>query len=333
MKHCRPHIPVLTCVLLALACAPDASRDNPFDPALNGGATASGKILGFYEPRIPLSNAEVTLKPLGQIQETDAGGSFSFNGLTPGDYTIVAKKDGYRSDSLTFSVEGDVSLEDRFVFLNAIPQVVRSSYVSRHIDVFFPGEFYDAIFSLVVDDLDGVADIDSLRFDIPGLDYSKSFEITTRPDSFFVRILDIEFDFGSPADNLFQLTENDAFVTLVDMTGTRNVAGPFSLRRIIRDTPRPISPDNFETTDASPQFRWQRTHLPFDFTYSLRLERNVGGVGVEILTVDNIDQDDLTFTFPDSLPDGVYQWFLSVEDNLMNISRSQRADFVVANQE
>ncbi len=330
----KPHnILLFTSLFLALACAPDASRDNPFDPALSSGAEVSGRVLGFYEPRSPLSNVTVLLEPIGRIQQTDAEGAFRFSELPPGDYTIVAGKNNFRSDSLAISVVDEEGLSDRLLFLNGIPQIINSVYASRHVDEFFPGEFYEATFSIVLDDADGVRDVveDSLQFAIPALGYFKTFETTSRDDSFVVRILDIEFDFGSPADNLFQLTENEAFVTIQDIPGSKTTAGPFSLQRIIRDTPLPIAPDNFETTVADPVFRWQKTILPFDFTYSLRLERNVAGIGVEILTVNNIDNDMQSFAFPDSLPNGVYQWFLSVEDNLMNVSRSQRADFVVAN--
>ena len=323
---------LLSMLLLAVSwrCVPEPERENPLDPTLAQGRVLEGRAYSFYEPRIPLSGVQITLLPEGRRAFTDAGGNFELSGVPAGNYQIIAERPLYHPDTVQVTVQNDGLIEAVNFFLNAVPQVIRRRYVSRHVDEVFPGEFYDAVFSLVLNDADGIGDLGKIDFRIPSLDYIKQFQPTGRPDSFFVRILDIEFDQGSPADNLHLLTENEARIVVNDRPGAKVEAGPFALQRIIRELPEPREPVFFDTTTAVPRFVWNRFDLPYNFNYTLRIERNVGGTAIEVLTTNNISEDSLGFTYPDSLPNGIYQWYLGAVDNLGNSCRARKADFIVS---
>lgn len=333
--RCHTSFPVagflcLLLVLLMAGCAPEPSRDNPLDPVFAQGEDFDGRAFSFYEPRIPLSGVQVTLLPLGRLAFTDDNGRFILENVPTGQYQLIAGKDSYYPDTLQVTITADGPTGPVTFFLNAVPEIIRRHYVSRHIDEVFPGEFYDAVFSVVLSDADGIGDLESASFSIPTLNYEKVFQSTSRPDSFFVRILDIEFEQGSPADNLFLLTENEAVIRVTDRPGATVNAGPFSLQRIIRDLPEPQKPVLFDTTGARPRFSWKRFQLPYDFSYTLKLERNIAGAGIEVFNWENIPEDSLSFVYPDSLPNGIYQWFLGARDRLGNVCRAKKANFIIS---
>lgn len=314
--------------LLITACAPDPARDNPFDPAVSSPTSESyieGWGFSYYEPRRPLRHVTVTLNPLGRFQVTGSGGSFRFDDVPAGDYVLIAARAGFASDTLTVTLPEAGQASNQNFFLNALPSVRRVSLFSNHIDEIFPGEFFQATVTITVSDSDGVGDISALRLEIPELSLAKNFSPTARPDSFTVSILDIEL----PQTNLAPLVETGCRVVLEDRAGAREVEGPFFLKRIIEETPLPLSPAAFDTTGPLPLLSWQRLHLPFDFTYEVAVSRLFGGVAVPIFTRVDIAPEVLSLAYPDSLADGQYYWTIGVRDQLNNFSRSEEARFIV----
>ncbi len=53
----------------------------------------------------PVATVNVTLSPDGHSAVTGSDGSFSFNNLYYGEYTVTLKKEGYKSTSETFYVQ------------------------------------------------------------------------------------------------------------------------------------------------------------------------------------------------------------------------------------
>ena len=314
--------------LLLTACAPDPARDNPFDPAVSSSASESyieGWGFSYYEPRRPLRNITVTLNPLGRFQVTGSGGRFRFDDVPAGEYLLVASRAGFVPDSLAVTLPEAGQISNQNLFLNALPSVRRVALFSNHIDEIFPGEFFQATVTITVSDSDGVGDISALRLEIPEVSLLKNFSPTSRPDSFTVSILDIEL----PQANLAPLVEIGCRVVLEDRAGARQVEGPFFLKRIIEETPLPLSPAAFDTTGPLLQLSWQRLHLPFDFTYEVEVFRLFGGVAVPVFSRVDIAPEVLSLAYPDSLADGQYYWTAGVRDQLNNFSRSEEARFIV----
>lgn len=314
-------------LLILFNCAPEAPRSNPLDPDWNASdnrASISGAVFTRYQPASPLENAAVQLLPGGAMALTGPTGSFQFNSLNPGSYQLIAQKEDYVADTVTVTVAAG-SVEGVNFFLNALPQLQSAVFYSEHIDQWWPGEIYQAFLAVTLSDPDGSADIDSLAFLVPTLGFSKSFQQSGRPDSFFVEIENLEL----PQSDLQQLIEQESYVTITDRAGASVTGGPFFLRRIIEDAPLPLSPSNLQPVSAFPNFEWEPFSLAFEFTFVVQVFRISAGLPVLIHTAAGLPEEQVSYSFPDSLSSGTYFWTIGVRDNLNNFSRSKEASFVV----
>lgn len=319
---------ILILLLVLIGCTPEAPRNNPLDPALNlsnSGATITGKVYSFYQPLRPLKNVMVRLSPSDRMVMTDDQGSFAFQSLNPAQYRLTAQRENYMPDTVWVSIESNRDEKDVALHLNALPQIRRMEYYSEHIDRWYLGEVYHAIFTVVVSDSDGVADIDSITFTNPAFNLTKPFNSTSRADSF---VIDIE-NFELPDANLQHLIENESFVHLKDNADGRVTKGPFYLRRIIDDAPFGLTPADLDTVSASPNFGWQPIGLPFSFCFLVQVYRIDAGLTILIHTSPAVPSNQFNYEYPDSLPGGTYIWTVAVRDNLKNFSRSKEASFIV----
>ena len=324
------HTILFTLPLLVIlhSCVPEAPRSNPFDPELssdNSKAILSGTVFTRYQPARPLKNAIVELQPALKIHLTNEYGVFRFDGLAPGAYQLIARKNNYLPDTLTVTITEGERREDMNLFLDALPQILKTEFYSEHIDQWWPGEFYHAFLTIIVVDSDGLADIDSLIYHLPEFNFRKEFERTSRADSFVAKIEDIEL----PQETLQHLIEHPSYVYVRDESGGTTSAGPIWLLRIIEEAPAPLSPSNLQVVSPSPLLEWQPVSLPFAFTYIVQVFRVTAGLSVLIHTSQELSPDQSVYTFPDSLSSGTYFWTIGVRDNLKNFSRSKEASFIV----
>lgn len=103
MKSVIRHLAVaLVAALSLLSCASD------YD--LNIYGSISGKVTD-YSTGEPLSAAQVTLVPSANTVQTDADGTFSFDGLEKGQYTVSVQKDGYQANRKNVAVESGETTE------------------------------------------------------------------------------------------------------------------------------------------------------------------------------------------------------------------------------
>ncbi len=315
-------------VILWYGCVPEAPHSNPLD-GIDTGATDSltlaGAVFTRFQPVQPLENSEVKLLPDGLVRLTSPEGMYRFENLRPGNYRVVAEKADYLPDTLEVALKDAASAQEVNFFLDALPVIARVRFYSEHIDQWWPGEIYHAIFSLVVADPDGSADIDSLVFSVPQLNISQALQATSRADSFSIEIE----NFDLPGGTLQLLVENDSWLTVTDQAGAIVRGGPYFLRRIIDPAPIPQSPVDLQTAPAFPVLEWQPFTLPFSFTFEARVFRINAGVPVLIHISPPIDPALFTYTVPDSLGSGSYFWTIGVRDNLSNYSRSKEASFIV----
>lgn len=309
------------------SCAPDAPRSNPLDPELNTAASRasiSGAVFTRYQPASPLENAAVQLLPGRIMVLTGRNGSFQFSGLNPGSYQLIAQKEGYVADTVAVAIAGQEGQSINF-FLNALPQIQSVTFYSEHIAQWWPGDAYRAFLTLTLSDPDGSADLDWPIFLIPAFGFSKTFQQSGRPDSFFVEIENLEL----PQSSLQHLIEQESYVTVTDRAGARVSGGPFFLRRIIEDAPLPLSPSNLQPVSAFPTLEWEAFSLAFEFTFVVQVFRISAGLPVLIHTAPGLPEEQVSYSFPDSLGSGTYFWTIGVRDNLNNFSRSKEASFIV----
>src|SRR6476620_4684290 len=75
-----------------------------------------GSISGLVRDSllVPVARADIMLRPGGQRTRTDSAGRFAFNGVDPGNYTVVARKVGFIPETwdvkLTKSSRMDISI-------------------------------------------------------------------------------------------------------------------------------------------------------------------------------------------------------------------------------
>jgi len=92
------------CLILTALIAVSCSEDIPEDKS-------SGSIAGSVSDRTtgePVATATITITPGGSSTVTGSDGSFYYTNLTPGEYTLSIKKEGYNSGSVTTTVKGGV---------------------------------------------------------------------------------------------------------------------------------------------------------------------------------------------------------------------------------
>ncbi|RMF56791.1 MAG: hypothetical protein D6748_12680 [Calditrichaeota bacterium] len=316
------------CLWFLIGCVPEAPHSNPLDPYLFStptGSVITGTVFSRYQPVQPLKGVMVQLLPDLQIQITDQEGHFEFQNLEPGEYQLIAFRDQYLTDTIHVSLDQTDDTEVANFFLDALPQVVRVHFFSEHIDQWWPGEIYQAVLQIIVNDADGLSDIDSLHVQIPSLNFQKTMEGTARVDSFVVKIEAGELPDGS----LQYLIETPSFVEIIDKSGGKTMSEPLRLTRIIDVTPLPVSPANLENSTSSPLFEWQPVALPFSYSHIVQVYRVNTGIPVLIFTSEPLPESPTAYQYPDSLGSGTYFWTIGILDNLNNFSRSKEASFIV----
>ncbi len=89
----------LSVSLISFLCLLDCSN-NPAAPTVG---TIQGQIANTVGDTL-IAGASISTTPPTSVVNTDAQGRFSINGVSPGQYTVVAFRAGYYSDSITITV-------------------------------------------------------------------------------------------------------------------------------------------------------------------------------------------------------------------------------------
>ena len=93
---------IIVSTLLLLGCS-DNNGDYSFFATISGNVV--DESLG-----LPLDNAHITLSPTMLTVTTDSDGSFSFDNIDPGEYTITVQKTGYYPNrQIITAISGEVS--------------------------------------------------------------------------------------------------------------------------------------------------------------------------------------------------------------------------------
>ncbi len=95
------HIIFSSLLALILALGLSACDEASIEPELSG--DIEGKVVDF-ETRATLTGVTITTNPPTVAVETDGSGTFTLEGLNPGNYTVAASRTGYDANSVTVSV-------------------------------------------------------------------------------------------------------------------------------------------------------------------------------------------------------------------------------------
>lgn len=323
---------VLGACLLGAGCLGEAPRNNPLDPGSELFENEGG-VVGHVMTRAgaPLASVEVQLIPLGGgttfVTHTDVQGRFEIRGAPAGvAYQLQVLKPGYAAsgqDSVMVAAGRSAVLPE--LRLNALPLFTAIGLRTIHISQWWPGDVFFLDVNAVVDDPDGLVDIDSVWLEIPALDFAVPLEAAT--GGAFEARLNAQ---ALPTASLSALLGPTLHLKVADVAGGVTETPPQRLVRVIDDVPVALSPSGDALLDTDqPALVWEPANLPFAFTYRVEVFRDEVNRPVLVQTLEGLSEDLTTTTLPAPLPTGQYFWTVSVLDSFGNLSRSREAAFRV----
>lgn len=328
MKRLFKLLMVSALMLRFTACVPEAPRLNPLDPFFQSKDSSvssfAGEILKKNDPRLPIPDCLVLLLPEQLFTRSNESGRFQFQNIGEGVHQFVISKEGFSTD--TFFVDVDTVSQGTVVFhLNGNPYLKDIHIFSEFIDQWWPDPITTVNVQVIVDDPDGISDIEMLKMQVPDITVDTSLQSTSQPDSFVLRMEAGDF----PNEDPFGLIGKDIWIQLEDKSNMRVREGPFHLIRILENSPEPLSPAGLQTAGPSPLFVWQPYPASFKFTYEIWVFVIQGGLPNLLFRDDGLPDSQFQYQYPDSLSPGTYFWTVGVRDELGNFSRSKEASFVV----
>ena len=317
------------------------AHENPFDPSSDGFDDA-GSLSGVVTDRAldPLAAAGVRVASRGGTVElsfqstTDAAGTYRFDGIPPGRYTVAVEKDGYApandSVDVVVSMPGAVSFS-----LNGLPAFRQATIRTAHISRVWPPptDFLLLEASAEVDDLDGLPDIDRVWLEAPSLPAVDTLDFTGEPGIYAKDLTETDLGMAS----LHDLVGQPMTIHVRDRAGAESVSGPLTVLRIITHTPLVTAPQaGAVTSDPMPELTWVCPAVPFSFTYRIEVVRIDDVVRNTVFRRENLapagvcDERGMgRFLLDTPLAIGSYFWTVSIVDAFGNWSRSREAGFVV----
>ena len=302
-------------ILAALGC--DAPRDNPMDPALGG--NIDGRIL--TRRSTPIAGAEVIIHKADRLTVTDSNGDFSLRGLPEDSLWVCASAEGYASDSVRVETRRG-RIESFTRFLNGLP-TLSSCRITTHVygRGWPPEPLYFCRLSAHASDRDGLADVDSVWGEVPGIGFER--RLTYDPDS---------GEFGSqlwssalPGQSVETLVGMPVVFRAADFQGAISSCDPVFVSRVIYQLPQLAFPiGGVDTVRSDTTFSWRRFDPGYSVRYRGSVVRLVSGNPAGVVTeFDGAGPADTTCRIDiDLLLPGDYIWTVEAIDTYGNSSRS-----------
>lgn len=326
-----PHITAFLLLAFGLsACLGEAEHSNPLDPNSDEFQEV-GRIEGvttrFYPPFAAVESAEVRLLPGPFVAASGADGRFVFDGIPIGEYVLKATKNGFVSSELTVSVELGMTTDDVQVRMDGVPFLKDIAFRSVHISRWFPPDDLFILESVVLaEDADGLSDLDRIWFEISALGFSRELPETGIAGRYEAAIPADSL----PGGNLFALQGVEIRVFGRDDAGFQTESGPHFMVRVIDYTPVALEPQGQENVATpTPTLFWEDAALPYDYSYRVDVVRDQANVQTVVQTIEDIPQDNTSYTLETPLAPGTYFWTVAVVDAHGNRSRSKEAGFIV----
>lgn len=329
-------VPLTAVCCWLFSCTAPAEHSNPLDPEspayLNKGVL-SGAVTSFYPPFRPLPDADIHLLQTGVSRRSDAKGEFSFAGLAPGRYKLVATTAGYATDSAEVEV---AARETRVVNfrLNALPLIADARVTAAHVRTRASVTDTDLVFLTVtaeVRDGDGTNDVQRAHVAIPAVAFVDTLR-RSNSNSTWGRTFspeELRNQSGSLIDP-FNLVGESFRIDATDAPGAQVTSAPFHLVRVIAEEPLPLEPTNGKVlTTNAPQLKWLMPPLTFEHSFTIQVFKLISGFQTLLLTISELPAGTTVAPYPGRLTTGSYFWTVTVTDRFGNSSRSKEATFVV----
>ena len=312
--------------LFVAGCFDGAPRRHPLDPQGENFMDAGGlsvQVTSFYPPQSGLSDATVRVSPGSFISQTDQDGRVFIPDLSTGTYTVTVEKDNFEARTQSINIVNGATGE-LTIALPALPIFVNIDATTQHISRWWPPpeEQYQLSINIIMEDNDGISDIESVAVEIPELGFTKNLTAQNEPGHYALVILENELSVS-----VASLLGRAIILSAQDRAGTTNVTSGLNLVRVIDQSPLAVAPQSLEVlSTTSPQLSWEAVSLNFPFSYRVEIVRVDDNVQNLIWSMRDISSDSLSVTTA-PLPTGQYFWTVSVADEFGNLSRSREAGF------
>ena len=317
--------------LLVVAGCADVPRDNPLDPlAPNyvGDSPLSGQVI-LKSVGTPISSARIVALKDGIAALSDSTGRFAFPRLSLGDQEVICTKDNFVPDTQHVALVAGSTRSLTFS-MNGAPVAVAPKILTRKVDQYFPSPQYFVDVSVSVTDPNGVADLDSVWFEVNALFFPMGYNPSTR--LFEVRV----FKYDIPTNTIQWLVGRPLHIVSKDRSAAVNTSDPFMVTRVIEygATPQSPAPGNNDTTGGTPVLKWAPPSVTFAYTYTLNISRIDAGTPTVVWEVAGVSSVNEEYSYPTDgsvtpLAPGNYTWAVTVVDEFGNYCRSKESAFVV----
>ena len=330
MASHHTNIIVFVWAVLLCGCLGEVEHTNPLDPNAPGFdsvGTLGGVTTRFYPQYTPVEEATVTLEPGMYSVESNQEGRFAFRDVPAGEYRLSAAKEGFESPVDTVLVELGASVDSTQVRLDGLPIFRSVSVYSTHISRWFPTEdLYRLDAVVLIEDPDGLGDVDSVWLAIP----SRQYEHALRETNIAGQYEEFLLSDSLPGSSLYALQGDQIVVEAMDVAGFISRSAPQHILRVIDLTPVAVDPQGQETIRTpTPTLTWEDAALPYEFTYRIEIVHDQADVQTTVYTKSDIPPDSLSHVAEMELPPGTYYWTVFVVDQYGNRSRSKEAGFII----
>ncbi|NOX38407.1 MAG: carboxypeptidase-like regulatory domain-containing protein [Calditrichaeota bacterium] len=315
--------------VVGLNCISNAPHENPLDPDNpNTSLTLKGQVLTLYPPYQGIPGVNIWLEPLHRFTQTNPAGEFVFNDLKSGDYTVIAHREGYDSDTVAVNLADHTVLE---IYLDALPQFQRISLTTHRYGRYFPpDDLYFLLIDILVSDLDGNSDIVKMEYEIADLGFQDTLRLVEFPDAYTARFVVQRTPEDYTVPSLHTLIGKAFTFQVEDKPGERTTSPPYYLTRIVETLPvvvRPTGLENISTTQDTIQFQWESVYLPYPFTFRVEIYRLDFGVTTLVQRMEGIAADQTMVAYRNDLKPGDHFWVVYIVDEYGNTSRSREGAF------
>ncbi len=319
----------LLCAALLWSCLGEVEHENPLDPespAFVSTGILRGQVTTYYQPFRAIRGVALELAPGNMSALSDTNGAFIIRNVPEGEYVLYARHKSFASDSMKVIVQQENSARVTFQ-LDALPQITSVTGRTFHVGNLPPEENVDfALFEANVEDPDGRADIATVWMQIEGNTRVDTLRETSQAGLYDLTL----FSADAPSGSLHGILGRRLKFTAVDRLGNQSTAEELILFRIIDPPAEILSPkDRAQADSARPKLVWNPLRLSFDFFYSVRVERIVGGIPSLVWERAAIPDSAFFVRVDRALARGEHRWTIAVVDEFGNTSTSTPAAFIV----
>jgi len=315
----------LACLAGLSAC--EAPRHNPFDPAADNyrpRAHSTITVRRLYPPHAGIAEVALREDELQLFGISNAAGVVKWTHDFRDTLRVKASATGYFPTLVKLPATGRENVWD--IHLNATPQVSDAKIHSLHNN---SANLTYVMMQAQIRDADGRADLLAAELQLPPTSFRAGLQLDEpMSDAYTTR-----FNLDRLPGNLStaDLPTLDFILVVKNVNQDSAIFGPFTVRRVITQSLRPLLPNPERPESGSILFTWERLDLPYEHFYYIILFRlegspfRLGEFGPIAAAQSSFILDDTVVLA--TLNTGWYLWILQVADRLGNRAESNAISF------